>query len=355
VVAAASPATSKFAPPAAPSSGAQGNSVSAGSSPSASVPINHTTAAPTWVTLAMSAATYTVVAPTPSTSSASGVSGTTAPAPGSPATSTGSGAGTSVAPPPAGAGQPAAGSTTTAKTAPTSSTTSSASHALTLPIGTCTGVTGFPGVTAPTSVPPLASSVLDAVLSTGALSLGTVSGSPAFGGTALVKATSGSTAPVNVKVGTCLAAGGSILAVDLTGSTGDEVQLVGSLVAQPVSAATGSDTYLFRGNVTQVGGTSVLGAGLPWGLPQGFVAEVQVQTTAKTGALTVVFVQPENQTGPSAATPGTSTSATTAGGATSTATSTATSAGTTSSDATTTSATRPSGPLVVGGGSSKTT
>ncbi|MGH9918221.1 MAG: hypothetical protein ACRD6W_05035, partial [Nitrososphaerales archaeon] len=139
----------------------------------------------------------------------------------------------------------------------------------------------------------LTTSVLAAVLSTGSLNLATASGSPSFAGTASVKSTTKSTTPVHVKAGTCMAEGDSVLAVDMSGSTGDVVQLVGSLVAQPTSATTG-DTYLFRGNVTQTAGTAAAQDGLPWGLPSAFVAQVQVQSRTSTAALTVVFMRPEN-------------------------------------------------------------
>ncbi|HTX62375.1 MAG TPA: hypothetical protein VMD28_01965, partial [Acidimicrobiales bacterium] len=186
------------------------------------------------------------------------------------------------------------GTTGETTTAPTAASPSSQTLGLMLPAGKCTGVTGFAGVTAPTSLPPLTSSQLDADLSTELMPLTATGGFPAFGGTAAVKLDSGSTKPVDVKVGTCLAEGGSILAVDVTGSTGNEVQLVGSLVAQPYSAATGRETYLFRGNLTRVPATEGLESALPWGLPSGFVAEVQVQQETESASLAVVFMQPDS-------------------------------------------------------------
>ncbi len=140
----------------------------------------------------------------------------------------------------------------------------------------------------------------------------TGSESPAFGGTAVFKSGSGSSRPVDVRVGTCLEEGGSILAVDVTGSTGNAVQLVGSLVAQPTASAIGLDTYLFRGEITRIAGDQ--GDGLPWGLPSGFVAEVQVQGSDKTASLSVVFMQSENQVTVDHATSGSTSGSTAQGG-----------------------------------------
>lgn len=268
---------------------------------------------PSWMTLATSSGAYTVSAtsasgqpvtsgtssigsPASGSASPSGTSGTGASgsgasggAPTSPPTTTGTATGTS-----------SAGSTSTS-TPPSSTAAPSPGPAIALPVGTCTGVTGFPGVTAPATIPALSSSVMSTVLSTGSLSVSTASGSPAFAGSGTMKGSSANTtAPVRVRVGTCLAQGGSILAVDLTGSTGDQVQLVGSLVAKPFSTTTGSDAYLFRGNVMQIEGTPAPGGRLPWGLASGFVAEVQFQPDAKMGSLTVVFLHPEPQPGSTA-------------------------------------------------------
>ena len=304
------------------SSNASGTSATTGSTvASSAAAAKHSRAAPDWVTLAASAVAYRFRAPSGSSASSSplAASSGSAVASSSDSSATGTAVPSATASSPATTSPQGAGATsavsasTTTSPAPASTTTSpppapaAASilgSAVSLPVGTCMGVTGFPGVTAPTSVPPLTSSVLDAILSTGSLKLANVEGSPAFGGTALVKATSGSTAPVRVKVGTCLAEGGSILAVDMTGTTGDAVQLVGSLVAQPFAMTTGSDAYLFRGNVVQVAGTARPGGALPWALPQGFVAEVQVQQLAKTGSLTVVFLHAQDEGPGSSATPG---------------------------------------------------
>ena len=320
------PSGSLTAGPSATSRGVPGTSAASRIAvASSSAPSGHSRGAPAWVTLAASAVAYRFRGPgrsgAPSSSLAASIAGTPtstsstpastttsvsspAPAPGGPPSQT---AGSVDATSPQGAGASgAASSGSTLSSASTPSAASSLGSAVTLPIGTCAGVTGFPGVTSPTSVPPLTSSVLDAIMSTGSLDLATVSGSPAFGGTAFVKGTSGSTRPVRVKVGTCLAEGGSILAVDMTGTTGDAVQLVGSLVAQPFAMTTGSDAYLFRGSVTQLAGNATPGGRLPWGLPGGFVAEVQVQQKPRTGSLTVVFLHPQGGVPPSSVTPGSS-------------------------------------------------
>jgi RNA polymerase sigma-70 factor (ECF subfamily) len=298
-------------PPA--SSNASGTSATGGSTVASSAPAaKHVRGALGWVTLAASAVAYRFRAPfNPSaSSSALGAPSDSTPASSSATSATGTAASTATSALPATTSSQVAGPTSAASSSAATSPASASAAApflgsvVSLPAGTCTGVTGFPGVTAPTSVPPLTSSVLDAILSTGSLGLATVGGSPSFAGTALVKATSGSAAPVRVKVGTCLADGGSILAVDMTGTTGDAVQLVGSLVAQPFAMTTGSDAYLFRGNVVQVAGTARPGGALPWGLPPGFVAEVQVQQLAKTGSLTVVFLHAESEGPGSSATPG---------------------------------------------------
>lgn len=171
--------------------------------------------------------------------------------------------------------------------------------------------------------------------------------------------TSGSSAPIHIKVGTCLAEGGSILAVDMSGTTGDEVQLVGSLVAQPFTAGTGADAYLFRGEATQLAGAAEPDGRLPWGLPQGFVAEVQVEQTANTGSLTVVFLQTESQSGAhpgaqSTSAPGASGSETSsAGGATGSPTSTTEGTTTSGSALVEDGSPRSISPMLVGGGASK--
>lgn len=181
------------------------------------------------------------------------------------------------------------GSSTPATTTPG---TTSASTGPVLPIGTCTGVTGFAGVTAPSAVPPLSSDTLEAVMNTGPQSYTTTGGGPAFQAIGSMSAIAGSVAPVQVKVGTCLAAGGSILAVDMTGTTGTEVQLVGSLVSSPGTSAStkGAVNYLFRGQATQIAGTVLTNGRLPWNLWPSFVAEVQVQPGSK-ASLEVVFLQ----------------------------------------------------------------
>lgn len=236
--------------------------------------------------------------------------------------------------------------------APTPATTTRAGGAA-LAIGTCTGISGFPGVTTPTSVPPLSSDALVAFMSTGAHAFSPTGGGPGFQTTGSMSQMGSSTTPVHVKVGTCLAAAGSILALDMTGTTGNEVQLVGSLVSQPATSATGSlpkgtADYLFRGHVTQLAGTSLPGGRLPWNLSSGFVAELQVQP-GNVASVDVVFIKTvvgaeptpsqtsSSTTSTTARTTGPSTT-TTAGGSPS---ATSTTAGSTTTSTTTTSSSTP--------------
>lgn len=242
---------------------------------SSSVLAKHS-ASPTWLTLATGAGIY-------------GVSSTGAGSPGE-----GSASSSSTATTPGGGSTSAAATGGTTSSQPSASAPAGQTAAVTLPFGTCSGVTGFPGVRGPTSVPGLTSSGLDGFMSTGPLDLASGSGSPAFSGTALVKPTSAPAAPVHLKVGTCLAVGGSILAVDMSGATGNEVQLVGSLVSKPFSTATGSDAYLFRGSVAQLAGTMGPGNALPWGLAQAFIAEVTVNQATGKATLAVVFLNPQD-------------------------------------------------------------
>lgn len=278
--------TSTSAAPAAPTS----------TSPAASS-VSSAPATPSWVAVAASAAVNGTVVTAdgppskpastpPSTTTGSGTGGSGSTTTTTSTTTTSTTTTTPAAPP----------STSIGPAAPPSTPPSSADGGgSTLPIGTCAGVTGFTGVTAPSSVPPLTSDNLKAVMSTGSQSI-TSASAPAFDSTGSVSSPGGSAAPVQVKVGTCLAAGGSILAVDMTGTTGAEVQLVGSLVSAPVvissSGTTGKEAvdYLFRGQVTQVAGPALPGGRLPWNLPSSFVAEVQVQPT-DTASLEVVFLQ----------------------------------------------------------------
>ncbi len=288
---------SAAAPPAAAPTPSTSSVNHGGTSPATVPPPLHLVP-PSWMTPAASAAAYQATAatppPSPSSSGSTSTSGGAVTVPTSGAAPSG---GTSSSAPSGtgtGAGASSAGSTSTGTPSPSPAPNSS--PVVALPVGTCTGVTGFPGVTAPATIPALSSSVIDAILSTGALSVSTESGSPAFAGGGVMQGNSANgTAPVQVRVGTCLADGGSILAVDMTGSTGDQVQLVGSLVAKPFVTTTGTDAYLFRGNVTQLQGTVAPGGGLPWGLPSGFVAEVKIQPKATAGTLTVVFLQPQTQ------------------------------------------------------------
>lgn len=270
-------------------------------------PVASTPPAPSWVAVAASAAVdgRAVVksgpSTTPDTPTAPGATGSAASA--TPSNTAGSGS----------APQPSTSSPATSATPKSTQASSKASSGYTLPIGTCTGVSGFPGVTAPSTLPPLSSDTLVAVMRTSAHGYAATNGSPAFQTTGSMSAMSGTAAPVNVKVGTCLAAGGSILAVDMTGTTGSVVQLVGSLVSTPtaVVSATGAVNLLFRGLVSQIAGTALPGGRLPWNLSSSFVAEVQVQP-GNTASIQVVFLQTITATGATGTT----------------ATSTATSAGT---------------------------
>jgi len=177
-----------------------------------------------------------------------------------------------------------------------------------LPAGTCSTVPGFPGVDAATPAPPLSSTTIIDTLNSGPVDLDNVSTSTAFGGAGSITMGAGDVGtPVNFTVGTCLAQSGSILAVDLTGADGTEVQLIGSLVAVPkATSPTGSSdpaagtsadtTYLFRGSATQIGGDFLEGQ-LPWHLTPDFVAELQISQPANTAELTVDFVQSATTTG----------------------------------------------------------
>ncbi|MGH9100472.1 MAG: sigma-70 family RNA polymerase sigma factor [Acidimicrobiales bacterium] len=275
---------------------------------------------PTWYSTAALAAVYRIttgtspgVTSTSETGSAGSGTGTTtgssspaattsASGPGSPspattsssAPGTASSSTTSVATITVKQGSGAGGAPTTSTSTPTSSTPGGSSQ-VPLPVGTCAAVPGFPGVAAPASEVPLVSDVQTSVLSTGPQGLTSAGAtSPAFEGTALVTPIStGSSSTVHAQVGTCLGQGGSILAVDITSTTGAQFQLVGSLVARPSITSTGGDVYLFRGSVTQLAGPTGPGGRLSWDLPSEFVAEVQVQQPARTASLTVVFDQPK--------------------------------------------------------------
>jgi hypothetical protein len=168
-----------------------------------------------------------------------------------------------------------------------------------LPAGSCASVTGFPGVTTDTSVAPIGSATVQRTLDTGAVNLAAIGPDPSFGTDAPLTANGvDETGPLQVAVGACLATTGSTLAVDLTGAAGTEVQLVGSLLsATPTDASTPSAgaTYLFAGAVNPYAGISVDGS-LPWGLPDQFVAELQVAEPANTAELTVAFMLPDGGT-----------------------------------------------------------
>lgn len=284
-----------------------------------------TPATPAWVKLA---AAGTLAAATQDTSTTTGTTGTGTSSTGTtgtgttgtadPGTAT---AGTSAA---AGTGTSASGTAGTA-TAPsatatgsssgtagagasgTGSATSGAAATSLLPPGTCTTVPGFSGVTTP-ATPPLTSYALEDMLDTGAVTLpaggasttGPAAGVPTFDSTATLGASNGSGGlPVTITTGACFGQGGSVLVADIAGADGTTVQLVGSLVSEPVATAddggagSGQDTsYLFRGSATQIGGVFQESGALPWGLPSSFVAELQVVQPANSAELTIAFVDP---------------------------------------------------------------
>jgi RNA polymerase sigma-70 factor (ECF subfamily) len=255
--------------PIAPGAGAgtSGSSAAAPSSTAATSTSSQPPSAPSepsWVTLAASAAVNNRAVVSSGGSSAS-----------SPAPSTAGGGGSGSAPSPTSTGGGGA-----------------------LAVGTCSSVSGFPGVTAPTTIPAIGSSALVAMMTAGAPSVTATPEGPAFQASGTMSDMGTSPVPVSVTAGTCLAEGGSILAVDLTGSTGAEVQLVGSLVSSPVatgSSTAGSVSYLFRGLATQVAGAALPGGRLPWNASSSFVAELQVQA-AGTATLDVVFVETRSPT-----------------------------------------------------------
>lgn len=209
-------------------------------------------------------------------------------------------------------------------TAGTSSASSSSSTpTAVLPPGTCTAVAGFPTLSATGPPPPLTSVDLVDLLDTGVVTGTGAATGPALSTSAAVRPDSQDAGvPVQVDAGTCLGQGGSLLAVDLTGAGGDEVELTGSLVAEPTVSAPGGGTpvvgqptdttYLFRGTVQQVAGVFQEGT-LPWGLPPTFVAELQVDEPAGTDELTVAFVVPTSTGTTSPAPTGTAGGSTTDG------------------------------------------
>lgn len=210
----------------------------------------------------------------------------------------------------------------------TSGSTTSTAKASVLPAGSCASVAGFPGVTTDTNVAPIGSATVQRTLDTGTVNLAAIGPDPSFGTDVPLTANGvDETGPLQVAVGACLATAGSTLAVDLTGTAGTEVQLVGSLLsATPTDASTPSAgaTYLFAGTVNPYAGISVDGS-LPWGLPDQFVAELQVAEPANTAELTVAFMLPDGGTinpdpttvgNPSGASSPTTTGESTSGGTT---------------------------------------
>lgn len=226
---------------------------------------------------------------TPAPATPSWVLAATSLAAGASATSAGGNVGTS------GAGTSAGSSPGTTA----SGSTSSSAVASVLPAGSCASVAGFPGITSTSDPAATGSASVVRMLDTGAVNLTRIGPDPSFGTTADLTANGvDETSPLQVAVGACLATTGSMLAVDLTGSAGTEVQLVGSLLsASPTNPSTPSagSTYLFSGTVNPYAGISVDGS-LPWGLPDQFVAELQVLEPANTAELTVAFMLPAGAT-----------------------------------------------------------
>ncbi len=247
---------------------------------------------PPWV----AAAAALTVAPHPvATGAVSPASDTSA------ATGTAATTGTTPAVPPAGGAS--AGGTTAGSGSPRPTTGTGV-----LPPGSCASVAGFPGVTAGANIPAIGTATIQSMLDTGAIDLSTVQPNPTFGTSTTLSLDGVSTGrAMQVAVGTCLATSGSTLAVDLTDAVGNEAQLVGSLLsAAPAhnppgasgtaGATTGTSApnnvvYLFSGVVHPYAGDSVDGA-LPWGLPNDFVAELQVDEPSNTAQLVVAFMQP---------------------------------------------------------------
>jgi RNA polymerase sigma factor (sigma-70 family) len=164
----------------------------------------------------------------------------------------------------------------------------------------CTTVPGF--LDLPTVPPPgLDDGAITDMLDTGALTMASGSTAPAFAADSTLRTVTGQpVGVVGVAGGTCLAPGGSLLAVAVSGPGATMVQLAGVLVGQLTTAASGSasgsTTYLFRGVVEQIGGPA--SSTLPWGLPSTFVAELQINEHANTADLTVAFLDPSTAAGP---------------------------------------------------------
>lgn len=340
------PSTTATAPPAPPTTATTattssdgGGSGTAASGSGATPPATPARAtSPAWVQLAAAAGAFTGAAslgtgsspgsPTGRSGTRGTSSGSSSGTLGSASSGSGAAAGTSTSgatgtgPGTAGTGGSTPGATGTAGSSASGatgtaggSTPAGASGTVALPPGTCTGVPGFDGVSTAPAVPPLSSASVVDLLDTGPVTLGGTASAPGLQAPASVSATANSPGTrVAVTAGTCLAAGGSLLAVDVADATGNEVQLVGSLVGEPQVLSTGSGgpgastttTYLFRGSVTQIGGVFTENGPLPWGVSGSFVAEVQVVQPTGTADLTVAFVEP---------TPATTTPATGSGGA----------------------------------------
>lgn len=255
---------------------------------------------------AQSSASSEAGSPTVASSGATTSSSGSASSTGSGPTSSGaSGSGGSAV---TGATNGAGGPANTSSTGPaTSGSSVSPANGVPLPAGTCSGVPGFPGITVPTSPPALSSADLVAIADTGTDRLISLGGGPALqGDAALSQGPNTAKTPLTVIAGSCLGQGGSLLAVDLTGSDGQKVQLVGSLVGDPTMTAPGggptspgqpSDTtYFFRGTVRELDGVFPEDGALPWGISTDFVAQLQVMEPSDSADLTIAFLQPSGST-----------------------------------------------------------
>lgn len=92
-----------------------------------------------------------------------------------------------------------------------------------------------------------------------------------------------STLAVALSARACLEPGESALVVDVTGPDGTVVELRG-----PLMMRFNDSQYVFRGSVVPRGGHE--GWPLPWGLPDRFVAQLDLNRTTQTATLDVVFI-----------------------------------------------------------------
>jgi len=130
----------------------------------------------------------------------------------------------------------------------------------------------------------------------------------------------GGSVPVTVLAGACLPPLEGALVADVTGPEGAEVQLQGTLVM--VLGDQSDAGYLFRGKVVALssgdggvpttgglGGTESSTDTLPWGIPDRFIAQLQIAEPANVAQLQIAFLgaTPPSGTPSSTASTGTST------------------------------------------------